>query len=62
LGIRLGGPNTYFGERVEKPWMGDEQRGVAIDDITRTIQLMMLASLLALLLFAAMRALTLGIA
>lgn len=62
LGIRLGGPNTYFGERVEKPWMGDEQRGVAIDDITRTIQLMMLASLLALLLFAAMRALVLGIA
>ncbi|OAT26993.1 adenosylcobinamide-phosphate synthase [Buttiauxella ferragutiae ATCC 51602] len=62
LGIRLGGPNTYFGERVEKPWMGDEQRGVAIDDITRTIQLMMLASLLALLLFAAMRVLVLGIA
>ncbi|AYN29801.1 cobalamin biosynthesis protein [Buttiauxella sp. 3AFRM03] len=62
LGIRLGGPNTYFGERVEKPWMGDEHRGVAIDDITRTIQLMMLASLLALLLFAAMRALVLGIA
>ncbi|GDX04537.1 adenosylcobinamide-phosphate synthase CbiB [Buttiauxella sp. A111] len=61
LGIRLGGPNTYFGERVEKPWMGDEQRGVAIDDITRAIQLMMLASLLALLLFAAMRWLTLGI-
>ena len=62
LGIRLGGPNTYFGERVEKPWMGDEQRGVAINDITRTIQLMMLASLLALLLFAAMRVLVLGIA
>ncbi|WMY75912.1 adenosylcobinamide-phosphate synthase CbiB [Buttiauxella selenatireducens] len=61
LGIRLGGPNTYFGERVEKPWMGDEQRGVALDDITRAIQLMMLASLLALLLFAAMRWLTLGI-
>lgn len=61
LGIRLGGPNTYFGERVEKPWMGDEQRGVAIEDINRTIQLMMLASLQALLLFAAMRALALGI-
>ncbi len=23
LGIRLGGPNDYFGERVEKPWIGD---------------------------------------
>ncbi|TNV19029.1 cobalamin biosynthesis protein [Buttiauxella sp. B2] len=62
LGIRLGGPNNYFGERVEKPWMGDEQRGIALEDITRTIQLMMLASLFALLLFAALRWLALGIA
>lgn len=62
LGIRLGGPNNYFGERVEKPWMGDEQRGIALEDITRTIQMMMLASLFALLLFAALRWLTLGIA
>ncbi|RPH28106.1 cobalamin biosynthesis protein [Buttiauxella warmboldiae] len=61
LGIRLGGPNTYFGERVEKPWMGDEQRGIALEDITRTIQLMMLASLFALLLFAALRWLMSGI-
>lgn len=62
LGIRLGGPNTYFGERVEKPWIGDEQRGIALEDIPRTISLMMLASLLALLLFAALRTLALGIA
>lgn len=62
LGIRLGGPNNYFGERVEKPWMGDEQRGIAFEDITRTIQLMMLASLQSLLLFAALRWLTLGFA
>lgn len=62
LGIRLGGPNNYFGERVEKPWMGDEQRGIALEDITRTIQMMMLASLFALLLFAALRWLTLDIA
>lgn len=62
LGIRLGGPNLYFGERVEKPWIGDAQRDIALEDIPRTIQLMMLASLLALLLFAALRTLTLGIA
>jgi adenosylcobinamide-phosphate synthase len=42
--------------------MGDEQRGIALDDITRTIQLMMLASLFALLLFAALRALAPGLA
>lgn len=62
LGIRLGGPNLYFGERVEKPWIGDAQRDIALDDIPRTIQLMMLASFFALLLFAALRTLTLGIA
>lgn len=62
LGIRLGGPNLYFGERVEKPWIGDAQRDIALEDIPRTIQLMMLASFFALLLFAALRTLTLGIA
>ncbi|HKN03530.1 MAG TPA: adenosylcobinamide-phosphate synthase CbiB [Buttiauxella sp.] len=61
LGIRLGGPNTYFGELIEKPWIGDERRSVSIDDITLTIQLMMLASLFALLLFAALRGLAICI-
>lgn len=62
LGIRLGGPNVYFGERVEKPWIGDERREIELDDITHTLHLMMLSSGLALLLFAALRALTVGIA
>ncbi|RLM20301.1 adenosylcobinamide-phosphate synthase [Brenneria alni] len=53
LGVRLGGPNNYFGERVEKPWIGDECREIALDDIPRSIRLMKIASLLALLLFAA---------
>ena len=52
LGIRLGGPNTYFGERVDKPWMGDEQRPIEQEDIRRTIRLMYVASTLALVLFA----------
>ncbi|PWC19092.1 cobalamin biosynthesis protein CobD [Brenneria roseae subsp. roseae] len=52
LGVRLGGPNNYFGERVEKPWIGDESREIALSDIPRSINLMRVASLLALLLFA----------
>lgn len=52
LGVRLGGPNDYFGERVEKPWLGDDCREISLSDIPRSIQLMMVASLLALLLFA----------
>ncbi|WP_435945546.1 adenosylcobinamide-phosphate synthase CbiB [Dryocola sp. BD586] len=62
LGIRLGGPNTYFGQRVEKPWIGDELREIEASDILRAIDLMMLASTLALLLFALLRWLTTGAA
>ncbi len=61
LGIRLGGPNDYFGERVEKPWIGDERRDVVLNDIPRSIHLMKVASLLALLLFALIHLLLVGI-
>ncbi|MHA7847317.1 adenosylcobinamide-phosphate synthase CbiB [Serratia sp. D1N4] len=60
LGIRLGGPNDYFGQRVEKPWIGDGQREVALMDIPRSIQLMKSAALLALLLFTLLRLLWVG--
>ncbi|VFS36027.1 cobalamin biosynthesis protein [Yokenella regensburgei] len=60
LGIRLGGPNDYFGERVEKPWIGDAQRAIAVDDISRTIRLMWVASTLALVLFIIVRWLLVG--
>ncbi|WP_318372620.1 adenosylcobinamide-phosphate synthase CbiB [Enterobacter sp.] len=52
LGIRLGGPNNYFGQRVDKPWIGDARREIHVDDIPRTVQLMWVASTLALVLFA----------
>ncbi|WP_387466774.1 adenosylcobinamide-phosphate synthase CbiB [Photorhabdus sp. RM323S] len=62
LGIRLGGPNDYFGERVDKPWIGDERREIALTDIPLSIHLMMIASQLALLLFALLHLLLVGIA
>lgn len=62
LGIRLGGPNDYFGERVDKPWIGDAQRDISIDDISRTIRLMWVASTLALALFMVTRWLVAGVA
>ena len=62
LGIRLGGPNDYFGQRVEKPWIGDAQRPIAVDDISRTIRLMWVSSTLALALFIAARWLMVGVA
>ncbi|KUI98134.1 adenosylcobinamide-phosphate synthase CbiB [Vibrio sp. MEBiC08052] len=51
LGIRLGGANDYFGQRVEKPWIGDNNRLIERDDIQRTIRLMYLVSMLALLVY-----------
>lgn len=62
LGIRLGGPNDYFGERVEKPWIGDAQRDISVDDISQTIRLMWVASTTALALFIALRWLLVGVA
>ncbi len=53
LGVRLGGPNTYFGELVEKPWIGDERREIDQKDIRLTIRLMFIASAIALVLFSA---------
>ncbi|MDX7991517.1 adenosylcobinamide-phosphate synthase CbiB [Xenorhabdus littoralis] len=52
LGIRLGGPNIYFNQCVEKPWLGDARREVTPDDIPQSVQMMMVASVMALLLFA----------
>lgn len=52
LGVRLGGPNHYFGELVEKPWIGDEQREINQQDIKLTIHLMFVSSAIALGLFS----------
>ncbi len=53
LGIRLGGPNRYFGELINKPWIGDERRIITREDIKHVIKLMYTASLLGLISFAA---------
>ncbi|RQW64560.1 adenosylcobinamide-phosphate synthase CbiB [Vibrio viridaestus] len=51
LGIRLGGPNVYFGKLVEKPWIGDDVREIHYQDILTTIRLMYIASAIALFIF-----------
>ncbi|MGX9416838.1 adenosylcobinamide-phosphate synthase CbiB [Vibrio sp. WJH972] len=52
LGVRLGGPNVYFGQTVEKPWIGDGCRDIDIEDIRTTNQLMYRSSTVALGAFA----------
>ncbi|BET97856.1 adenosylcobinamide-phosphate synthase CbiB [Xenorhabdus taiwanensis] len=58
LGIRLGGPNIYFNQLVKKPWIGDARREVTPDDIPQSVQMMRVASMMALLLFALLHSLT----
>lgn len=53
LGIRLGGPNLYFGAIVDKPWIGDDTRAITMEDILITNQLMVWSSTLALFALSA---------
>lgn len=45
LHLRLGGPASYFGKRVEKPFIGDDDRPVEPGDIRRADRLMLWGSL-----------------
>ena len=44
LGIRLAGPASYFGQRVEKPYIGEALREVEAKDIRRANRLMYLTA------------------
>lgn len=44
LGLRLAGPASYFGKRVEKPYIGDEIRKADCEDIRRANRLLYLTA------------------
>nr|WP_314277727.1 adenosylcobinamide-phosphate synthase CbiB [uncultured Peptostreptococcus sp.] len=49
LGIRLGGTNSYFGQEVYKPSIGDAKKGLDKEDILRANRLLYMSSLVGLL-------------
>jgi adenosylcobinamide-phosphate synthase len=55
LGVQLAGPAWYFGERYEKPTIGDPLRPVKPADILTANQMLYVAGVLLLLLCAAVR-------
>ena len=55
LGVQLAGPAWYFGERYEKPTIGDPLRPVEPGDILLANRMMRAASVLLLALCAATR-------
>ena len=63
LGVQLGGDNTYFGEVVKKPRIGDRVRDLEKDDIRRAVEIMYRSEVLtALICFALYFLLARGIA
>ena len=48
LGLRLGGPASYFGVKHDKPWLGDERRGIVPGDIRRACRMEYAGALLGL--------------
>jgi adenosylcobinamide-phosphate synthase len=55
LGLRLGGPSTYFGKVVEKPYMGDGERQAGPEDINTANKLVLAGSLFFLLSIVSIR-------
>ncbi len=50
LGIQLAGPASYFGKRLEKPYIGDATREIEPEDILRTNRIMIAASVVGVVL------------
>jgi len=55
LGLRLGGPSSYFGKIVEKPYLGDGVREPVADDIQKTNRLMLVGTLIFVVLLVGLR-------
>lgn len=55
LGVWLGGPSTYGGQVVEKPFMGEEGRAAFPEDIPKANNLVLVGSLIFLLSLVALR-------
>ncbi|MDY6785221.1 MAG: adenosylcobinamide-phosphate synthase CbiB [Cyanobacteriota bacterium] len=53
LGVQLGGTNTYNGIVKEKPRLGESDRAISLEEITRSLFLMRACLLLGLLFFLA---------
>ena len=59
LGCRFGGAHDYFGELVEKPYIGDQERELTYADLTLAVRYFKRASWLALIFACLLRGLLL---
>jgi adenosylcobinamide-phosphate synthase len=49
IGCRLGGPSKYFGELVDKQYIGDQLKEIDKEDILKSVRLMYVSSFIGLL-------------
>jgi adenosylcobinamide-phosphate synthase len=56
FGIRLGGPSTYFGKQVAKPYIGEEVTPVKIEMLKEARSLCLVTAILSLVIFVLMSA------
>lgn len=55
LGLRLGGPASYFGKKVDKPYIGDDIKSPKPDDILKANRIFLFSSIAGLIVFAGIR-------
>ena len=55
LGLRLGGPNMYFGKTADKPYIGVERRPITPEDIDHANELMLGCSIICFIIFFLLR-------
>lgn len=55
LGMQLGGAHSYFGEIVDKPTIGDDNRPAQADDILKINQMLYITAMLSVILFGILR-------
>lgn len=54
LNVRFGGPSNYFGEVVEKPYIGENEREINTKDIEKTVRINRMSEVLMLVLLMAL--------
>ena len=51
LGVRLGGPTSYFGKILEKPYIGDKKKELEAYDIIKSIKLLYVSTILIMVIY-----------
>jgi len=61
LGVKINGPNIYYGQYVDKPWIGKDFRPPVPADIEKAGHLMIMATLLSAVLMTGLHVLVFGV-